>query len=66
MVSNGATAVLEKAPAMAPLSNLLPLGPSFSLKLDFLLLSCAACSLSPIAIVSSESCSESSILVAKM
>jgi hypothetical protein len=40
MVSNGATAVLEKAPAMAPLSNLLPLGPSFNLKPDFLLLSC--------------------------
>jgi hypothetical protein len=39
MVSNGATAVLEKALAMAPLSNLLPLGPSFSLKPDFLLLS---------------------------
>jgi hypothetical protein len=38
MVSNGATAVLEKAPAMAPFSNLLPLGPSFSLKPDFLLL----------------------------
>jgi hypothetical protein len=40
MVSNGATAVLEKALAMAPFSNLLPLGLSFSLKPDFLLLSC--------------------------
>ncbi len=55
MVSNGAIAVLEKAPTMASLSNVLPLGPSFSLKPNFLLLSCAACSLSPIAIVSSES-----------
>jgi hypothetical protein len=42
------------------------LGPSFSLKPDFLLLSCAACSLSPIVIVSSESYFESSILAAKM
>jgi hypothetical protein len=42
------------------------LGPSFSLKPIFLLLSCAICSLSPIAIVSSESCSESLILAAKM
>ncbi len=38
IVSKGATAILDNAPAMAPLSNLLPLRPSFNLKCNVLVL----------------------------